>query len=185
MDTLEYRRAGADDYPAITKLIKTPEELFRVYPAGSYPFTLEQVNQLALVRMELTVATIRNQVVGFGNLYGYEPNQHVFLGNLVVDQSNRGQGIGRGIIQYLLKQVFYKYRLLEARISVFSDNTPALLLNTKLGFEPYQVEQRKNYNQDRVALLHMRMDRERYSDMLLMDDTSNNKYLQFRYAKVN
>ena len=81
--------------------------------------------------------------------------------------------------------MFYKYRLLEARISVFSDNTPALLLYSKLGFEPYQVEQRKNFNKDRVALLHMKMDRERYSDMLLMDDTSNSEYLQLRYAKVN
>lgn len=185
MDTLDYRRAHADDYAAISKLITTPQELFRVYPAGRYPFTLEQVSQLALVRMELSVATVANKVVAFANLYGYEPNQHIFIGNLVIDQNYRGNGLGKGMVQYLLKQVFYKYRLLEARISVFSDNTPALLLYSKLGFEPYQVEERKNFENQRVVLLHMKMDRERYADMLLMDRESLEGYPQFASAKVN
>ena len=185
MDTLDYRRANADDYVAISSLITTPEELFRVYPAGRYPFTLEQVNQLALIRMELSVATVANKVVAFANLYGYEPNQHIFIGNLVIDQNYRGNGIGQGMVQYLLKQVFYKYRLMEARISVFSDNTPALLLYSKLGFEPYRVEERKNFERQRVVLLHMKMDRERYSDMLLMDGKSNDGYQQFAGVKVN
>lgn len=185
METLEYRRAIADDYDAISRLITSPQELFRVYPAGRYPFSREQVNHLALVRMELSVATVANKVVAFGNLYGYEPNQHIFIGNLIIDQVYRGNGLGKGLMQYLLKQVFYKYRLMEARISVFSDNIPALLLYTKLGFEPYQVEPRKNFEQQRVALLHMKMNRERYSDMLLMDGKSASGYEQFASVKVN
>ena len=185
MNTLDYRRANADDYVAITNLITTPEELFRVYPAGRFPFTLEQLNQLALVRMELSVATVANQVVAFANLYGYEPNQHIFIGNLVIDQAYRGNGIGEGMVRYLLKQVFYKYRLMEARISVFSDNIPALLLYSKMGFEPYQLEERKNFNKQRVVLLHMKMDKERYSDMLLMNRESLEGYPQFASVKVN
>lgn len=185
MDTLDYRRAKADDYDAISRLITTPEELFRVYPAGRFPFSHEQVSRLALVRMELSVATVANKVVAFGNLYGYEPNRHIFIGNLVIDRVYRGNGLGQGMMQYLLKQVFYKYRLMEARISVFSDNTPALLLYTKMGFEPYQVEPRKNFEKQRVALLHMKMDRDRYSDMQLMEGNSASGYEQFTSVKVN
>ena len=185
MDTLDYRRAKSDDYDAISRLITSPHELFRVYPAGRFPFTREQVNQLALVRMELSVATVAGKVVAFGNLYGYEPNRHIFIGNLIIDRVYRGNGIGQGMMQYLLKQVFYKYRLMEARISVFSDNIPALLLYTKMGFEPYRVEPRKNFEKQRVALLHMKMDRERYSDMLLMDRNSSPGYEQFATVKVN
>lgn len=185
MDTLDYRRAKSDDYDAISRLITSPHELFRVYPAGRFPFSREQVNQLALIRMELSVATVANKVVAFGNLYGYEPNRHIFIGNLIIDRVYRDNGIGQGMVQYLLKQVFYKYRLMEARISVFSDNVPALLLYSKLGFEPYQLEQRKNFSKQRVVLLHMKMDRERYSDMLLMDGKSNDGYQQFAGMKVN
>lgn len=185
METLDYRRAIADDYDAISRLITTPQELFRVYPAGHFPFSREQVNQLALVRMELSVATVASKVVAFGNLYGYEPNRHIFIGNLIIDRVYRGNGIGQGMMRYLLKQVFYKYRLMEARISVFSDNIPALLLYTKLGFEPYRVEPRKNFEKQRVALLHMKMDRERYSDMLLMDGRSATGNEQLASVKVN
>jgi len=185
MDTLDYRRANADDYAAISGLITTPEELFRVYPAGHYPFSPEQVNRLALVRMELSVATVSNRVVAFANLYGYEPNQHIFIGNLVIDKNYRDNGIGKGMVQYLLKQVFYKYRLMETRISVFSDNTPALLLYSKMGFEPYQVEERKNFDKQRVVLLHMKMNRERYSDMLLMEGNSVAHNEQLARVKVN
>ena len=63
------RTARVDDFQAIAGLITSQEELFRVYPAGQYPFTVEQVRKLAEQRMELTVLTEDGVVVGFANLY--------------------------------------------------------------------------------------------------------------------
>ncbi|MGK0289385.1 MAG: RimJ/RimL family protein N-acetyltransferase [bacterium] len=52
---------------------------------------------------------------------------------------------------------FEKYQLQEIHISVFSQNVPALLLYSRLGFVPYQVEERKNLQPHRLALIHLKL----------------------------
>jgi hypothetical protein len=58
---LVFRPASEHDYPAIAALVKSPQELFRVYPRGSYPLTVEQLRTLAAARRELTVVTLDGQ----------------------------------------------------------------------------------------------------------------------------
>lgn len=54
---------------------------------------------------------------------------------------------------------FLKHNLQEVCISVFSHNIPALLLYAGFGFTPYQIEERKDYANKRVALIHMKMNK--------------------------
>ena len=154
-----FRQASEDDYDGICNLIKSKEELFLVYPNGSYPFTVKQLEQLSTLRRELTIVTEGNEIVGFANLYGYVSGESAFIGNVIVDKKHRGKGIGRKIVQYMLKVGFEKLNLPEIRISVFSENTPAMLLYSGLGFVPYDIEERIDPNSKRVALVHMKMER--------------------------
>lgn len=156
------REATAEDFKEICGLIKSKEELFLVYPSGTYPLDETQLIEIQRVRKELTVVAGKNRIVGFANLYDYKENESVFIGNVVIDKGHRNQGLGREIVLHMLNIAFNKYRLPEVKISVFSENTLALLLYSSFGFFPYGIEERKNKKGNRLALIHMKVGREKY-----------------------
>ncbi|NEO32265.1 MAG: GNAT family N-acetyltransferase [Symploca sp. SIO3C6] len=153
------REATEKDFEGICKLIKSQEELFLIYPNGKYPLTVAQVKELSQVRKELTVAVEGKTIIGFANFYDYQRSKHAFIGNVVIAQSCRGRGLGKKIVSYMLKIAYEKYNLPEVRISVFNQNTPALLLYSGLGFTPYEIEERKSPQGNRIALIHMKVTR--------------------------
>lgn len=155
---MELRAATTNDFGAIVKLVPTQDELFRAYPKGQHPFTVDQVQALAESRKELTVAVERGQVIGFANLYDVEQGKWAFIGNVVVARDVRGQGIGRRLVAHMIRQAFDKYGVREARISVFNDNTAALLLYAGMKFKPYALEERLHSSGMRVGLIHMRLE---------------------------
>jgi ribosomal protein S18 acetylase RimI-like enzyme len=159
---MEIREATFDDFENIVRLVPSPEELFLVYPAGTYPFTVAQLQALAAVRKELTVGVIGQELVGFANLYGLQAGHCAFIGNVVIGRSFRGEGLGRRLVDHMVHTAFKKYDLPEVRISVFSENTPALLLYASLGFKPYAVEARQHPSGRRAALIHMGVIRRGY-----------------------
>lgn len=150
------RAAGVEDYPGIRDLFQTPEELFRVYPDGEWPFTLEQVERIAKERVDLTVVTAGEKVVGFANFYRVDGRRSAFLGNVVIAEAYRGRGLGRALVERMLKRAFEERKMEELRLSVFADNTPALLLYDALGFTPYGLEARTDPHGGKKVLLHMR-----------------------------
>ncbi len=156
---MELREPVGSDFEAVVELVSDREELFRVYPGGTHPFTVDQVLLLAESRKELTVAVERGRVIGFANLYNVEPGKWAYIGNVVVARDFRGRGIGRHLVSHMVRQAFDKYGVGEARISVFNNNTPALLLYAELHFQPYAVEERIDLSGTRVGLIHMRLTR--------------------------
>ena len=157
--TIAFRPALAADYPAICTLIPDEDELFRVYPRGRFPLTVEQLQVLAQTRHELTVAATSARVIGFANLYDLVPGESAFIGNVVIDRDCRGQGFGRRLVGYMLDLAFERHALPEVRIAVFCINAPALRLYADLGFRPYDIEIRVHPRGERVPLLNMRMQR--------------------------
>jgi len=157
-----FRDAVSSDYEDICKLVPSERELYLVYPGGRHPLTVDQVKQLSQERKELTVTTDGLKIVGFANLYDFNDKERAFIGNVVIENSFRGKGFGNKLIGHMLSVAFSKYELSEVHISVFSDNVPALLLYSKLGFRPYIIEERYNFENKRVALIHMKMERGNY-----------------------
>ena len=151
-----YRPATKEDFEGICKLIKSKEELFLVYPNGKFPLTINQLEKLYKERKELSVIVENNEIIGFANLYNYVPEKYAFVGNVIIECIYRGRGLGKEIISYLTNIAQNKYNLPELRISVFSENTPAMLLYAGIGFVPYEIEERENSNGKRVALVHMK-----------------------------
>ena len=159
---MHFREAVQADYEGICMLVPTEHELYLVYPRGTHPFTVDQVRHLSELRKELTVAADDAKIVGFANLYDFKDKERAFIGNVVIEKSARGRGLGKQLIDHMLKVAFTKYDLSEVHISVFSNNVPALLLYSKLGFQPYSIEERHNYETKRVALIHMKLGRDNH-----------------------
>lgn len=153
---MKFREAIREDFDAITQLFTTPEEMFLIYPKGTFPLTHEQVDTIFKERIALTVLEDNQSVIGFANFYNYQPNLSAFIGNVVIDKAYRGQSLGKKMIHFMLDIASRKLHLKEVKISVFCDNTPALLLYSSFGFIPYAVEEMLDYEGKRVALLHMR-----------------------------
>ncbi|MBX2864023.1 MAG: GNAT family N-acetyltransferase [Leptolyngbyaceae cyanobacterium MAG.088] len=141
-------------YPAIGRLVTSPEELYLVCPSGKYPWDVEQLQVIAAQRHALTVGIVDNVVVAFTNLYDLVPQTSAFIGNVIVAQSYRGQGLGKVLIKHMMAVCRDKYQVVP-HISVFNDNTRALLLYARLGFSPYAVEPRLDLNNKTVALIHL------------------------------
>ena len=154
---MQLREATEVDFENICHLFTSKQELFWIYPKGSYPFTPDQLRELNAVRRDLTVALHGDNIVGFANLYDFEPDSHVFIGNVVVAPEFRGKGLGRALVTHMSDLAKNKYSLPEVRISVFSDNIKAVLLYASFGFSPYKIEERRDYSGKRVALLHMKL----------------------------
>lgn len=153
---MDFRKATAQDYEAIVRLVPSEDELFLVFPKGEHPFTVEQVHLLAESRSELTVVVEKGEVIGFANLYDVQPGQWAFIGNVVVAKDYRGRGVGRLLVAYMIRQAFEIHNVKEVRISVFNSNTPALLLYKGMNFIPYAIDERTNSSGMRAGLIHMR-----------------------------
>jgi len=153
---LNIRAVTAEDYEGICQLITSEEEMFLIYPAGNYPLTIEQLDKLSSNRKELTVALAGEKIIGFANLYNVTQGEYAFIGNVVVAKEQRGKGIGKALITYMLTKANEKYKLPQVRISVFSENTTAILLYSQFDFKPYEIEERLDKKGKRVALIHMR-----------------------------
>ncbi|WP_241767233.1 GNAT family N-acetyltransferase [Vibrio parahaemolyticus] len=151
---MEFTSANETHFEAIAQLVSSPEELYSVCPSGTYPWDYEQICRISEARSDLTVCLIDNQVVAFGNLYNVKPSERAFIGNVVVSDAYKGKGIGRALIEYLSSKCSNIYQA-KPCLSVFNYNTRALLLYTKLGFEPYGAEPRISHDGEAVVLLHM------------------------------
>lgn len=155
----EYLITAADKahYGGIIELFTSPEELFLIYPSGSWPFDKAQLEKLARERRDLTVVLDEKRVIGFANLYTNTSGDRFFIGNVVIADCHRGHGIGRRLICHMCDRIFDNYAA-TVHLSVFTFNTPALLLYASLGFKPYDIERRAMPSGDNAALLHMRLD---------------------------
>jgi len=66
---------------------------------------------------------------------------YAYLGFMYTHPSYRGRGINRRIIQELKKWAYSK-KLLEIRLTVYSDNLPAIAAYEKAGFKKHIIEMR-------------------------------------------
>ena len=142
----------------ILSLFSSQEELFLIYPSAVWPFDLSQLIDLSDKRFELTVMLESEIVIGFANLYRSLSEDKVFIGNVVVSKAHRGKGAGRQLVRHMCGRVFEKYAS-EAHLTVFNQNTPALILYSTLGFRPYDLELRQMPNSELTLAIHMKLGR--------------------------
>ncbi len=151
---MEFIPATKQHYNQIINLVSSPEELYLVAPTAKYPWDIERLEKIAKKRKNLTACLVNGTVAAFANLYDVIPNDTTFIGNVIVSDQFKGMGIGTALTHHMIKICVFEYNA-TPHISVFSNNSKALLLYTKIGFIPYEIEARKNLNDESVALIKM------------------------------
>ncbi len=160
MEGLVYLREATErDIAEIRKLPETREELFYCFPGASFPLSEADVRSSVETRSDSTVVEIGGRVVAFANFYRWKDGL-CSIGNVVVAPDVRGFGVGSHLIRHMVKLGFEKRHAESVSVSCFNRNVVGLLFYPRLAFRPYDVEERTDWNGDRVALIHFRLDRD-------------------------
>lgn len=130
-----------------------------MFPKALWPLSVDQLSLAISQRFESTVLLAGTDVVGFANFYKCEPGMSCSIGNVIVSPQVRGKGAGRYLVETMTAVAFDKYHVQQVEISCFNQNVTGLLLYTKHGFLPYSIEERLDPAGNRVALIHMRLER--------------------------
>lgn len=157
MTVLSHRQVRPEDVARVCAFPQDAEELFFLFPRATYPLTPEQLRQAIDQRHDSTVVLVDDRVCGFANFYVREVSGTCAIGNVVVAPEARGRGVGRYVVETMIRKGLVEHRAGEVRISCFNGNVAGLLLYAKLGFVPFAVEPRADPRGARVALVHMRL----------------------------
>lgn len=156
VSSLSSRPGQPNDFKDICKLPQNEEELFFMFPKADYPLSVEQLQTVVENRSDSTVIILENEVVGFANFYEVKNNEYCSIGNVIVNSKFRNKGIGSYLIKTMESIALEKYNVREIHISCFNTNTKGILLYSKLGYLSYEVEERLDKEERKVALIKMR-----------------------------
>ncbi len=155
---LSHREVRPDDVARVCSFPQSAEELYFLFPKATYPLTPEQLRRAIEQRHDSTVVLLDERVCAFANFYVRETAGACAIGNVVVAPEARARGVGRYLIETMIRKALLQHQAGEVRISCFNRNVAGLLLYAKLGFVPFAVEQRLDPQGTRVALIHMKLD---------------------------
>jgi ribosomal protein S18 acetylase RimI-like enzyme len=156
-DVLSHREVRPEDVSRICSFPQTAEDLYFLFPKATHPLTPEQLRRAIEQRFDSTVVLLEDRVCGFANFYVRDVSGACAIGNVVVAPEARAKGVGRYLIETMIRKALLRHRAEEVRISCFNRNVAGLLLYAKLGFTPHAVEPRLDQQGARVALIHMRL----------------------------
>lgn len=156
---LSHRPVEEKDISIICGFPQNEDELFFLFPKASFPLAPSQLQEAIESRSDSTVVELSGTVSAFANFYCWETGGRCSIGNVVVSPEARGHGVGRYLIEKMIDLAVTKHGATEVGVSCFNSNVVGLLLYSKLGFQPYAVEERRDKRGNRVALIHMRLDR--------------------------
>lgn len=154
-DILRHRPYIQNDLETICSFPQDEKELFYFYPKAKYPLTPEHFQNTIDQRSDPTVVENNGKVVGFANFYQWK-NGICNIGNVLVAPLERGKGVAKYLIKTMISLAQSKHAASVVNVACFNHNTAGLLLYKKLGFEPFDIEERQTQDGNRVALIHMR-----------------------------
>ena len=157
--SLTHRPVAEKDIQVICGFPQSEDELFFLFPKAVFPLTPTQLQDAIEQRSDSMVVELSGEIVAFANFYRWESGGRCSIGNVIVSPAARGRGVGRYLIEQMIALAFSKHQASEVTVSCFNQNVAGLLLYPKLGFQPYAVEERQNKKGNRVALIHMRLQR--------------------------
>ena len=151
-----FQPAQTSDLEKVCQLPQNKEESFFMFPKADYPLSVEQLQTVVESRSDSTVILHNNEIVGFANFYEVKENNYCSIGNVIVSSDFRNKGIGKYLIETMESIALEKYNVREIHISCFNMNTKGILLYSKLGYTPYQIEERSDKEECKIALIKMK-----------------------------
>jgi len=155
--SLVFRPVRDSDLAAIAGFAGTPEELYYLAPRASFPLSVEQLAASIAQRSDSSVVCRGEQVLGFANIYKREPGGACYVGNVAVAPHARRQGVARFLMQRMGELARARHAASEVRVSCFNSNTAGLLLYGRLGYRPFALEERLDWQQLPIVLIHLRL----------------------------
>jgi diamine N-acetyltransferase len=128
---MQFRLAGREDISTIAALEQIPE--FQSF-VGSWAME-EHLEAFASPDVRYFVAEAANkEIAGFAILRGLASEHHsIELKRIIV--KTPGKGLGRQLLQFLLRQVFEEYRAHRFWLDVFETNLRAQHVYQSVGFQ--------------------------------------------------
>ena len=157
-DTLKYTYRGIieNDYKVICNMPQNITELYYMFPKADYPLSVEQLSENLKMRSNPTVFLHEDQVIGFANFYNVVENKNCSLGNVIVHPLYRKKGVGRFIVKTMEQLAVELYNTKNLHISCFNENTDGIILYHRMGYIPYEIEERENKNSKITTLIRMK-----------------------------
>lgn len=149
---IKIRNVQENDLKTICNFPQDEQELYFMFPKADYPLTVEQFENAIKNRFDATVILLNNEIAGFANFYEVKENHYCSIGNVIVSPHFRNHGIASSLITTMEHIGKEKYNISELHLSCFDTNTKGLLLYTKLGYKPYEIEKWIN-NANQVSAL--------------------------------
>lgn len=92
-------------------------------------------------QLRLAICDYRHQVLGFIDLYDFNPrNKRAGAGIVILDKNNRNKGLGRESLQLLIDYAFRVLDLHQVYANINEENLASIRLFTRLGFEQVGVK---------------------------------------------
>ena len=90
-----FREAQPLDFDKVAKLVTDADELYVISPKSHFPWTAEQVANIAQTREFNTVAIDKDSqmIIGYANMYNVT-DKTAYIGNVIVHDEYRNQQIG-------------------------------------------------------------------------------------------
>lgn len=157
MDAYTFRNAGPDEFVIVSTFPQNAKETFYISPSMTYPPTPEKLEQIASTRWHPTVVLDGEQVAGYANMYGYEPDQHAWLGNFILNPAYRGKGAAQALLAEMVRKAGEELRVPKLKLVCHNTNMAALLFYEKLGFKPFDLKRMKNEEGETIVGIHMEL----------------------------
>lgn len=154
--TLSLRPVEARDIPVLCTFAQSADEAFFFFPKCTWPVTPEQLAAAIAQRSDSSVVVEGDEVLAFANFYQWEQGGTCSLGNVLVAPAARGRGVARYLVTQMMGVARQRHQAREMKVSCFNHNTAGLLLYPQLGFIPFGIEERRDQEGKRVALVQMR-----------------------------
>lgn len=149
------RTVSNADIPAICSWPQNDSELYYCFPKASYPLSSEQLADAIAQRTESTTIELNGEAVAFANFYRWDRGGVCCVGNVIVSPAARGLGAAAFLMEHMCTVAFRSYEASQVQVSCFNHNTAGLLLYSNLGFRPFSIEERRDKQGARVALVHL------------------------------
>ena len=140
VDIMNFRHARLDDLPVLVRMNRklTEDEQHR-NRFKSEEWFKERMKSFLKGEYEAVLFEIDGKAVGYA-LYGNHPEHDdtINLRHIFVDRSFRRQGLGRKVMEILMKEVWPEGKRLA--VGVLSDNEAAFSFYKSIGFKEYSIE---------------------------------------------
>lgn len=143
---LSFSKMSLDDLKTIAPILQSDFDDF--WNENILNSELENSNSYYIV------AKLDNNIVGFGGLWKSIDDIHIT--NIVTKKTLRNKGIGKAILNELINQAKnFGYNIITLEVN--ENNSPAISLYKKFGFEEVGVRKRYYNNTDNAIIMNLNL----------------------------